>query len=327
MRSQLVGPALAMVRAAGGDVAALRARFALPDDAETTPDVTLPLPALEELLDACAAASGDPGLGLHLAARMPRGAYGVLEFASASAPTIRESVLRIARYMSLLNEVVTVRVEEHDGVGTVEQRFAGAPRGLGRHGNEFFVATLLGRARMMSGQPFVPVRAWFAHAQPPHESLAELLAFLGTTHVRFDAGGNGIAMAADVLDIPLRTSDPPLLDLLDRTAEQSLAAMPATSPLPASVRRHVRDTLADVPSLESTAAALKMSPRTLQRRLSDDGTSFQQVLDDVRHAVAVDLIKDPRRPLGEIAFLLGYSELSPFVRAYKRWTGKTPRGA
>jgi AraC-like DNA-binding protein len=315
-----------MVRAAGGDVGALVARFGLGGDAESATEVVLPLPALVELLDACAGAIGDRSLGLHLAGRMPRGAYGVVEFASASAPTIRESVARIARYSGLLNEIVTVRIEEHDGVGIVEQRFAGAPRGLGQHGNEFFVATLLGRARQLSGHPCVPERAWFAHAQPEPAALAELLAFLGTTRVRFDAGGNGVAMAPEVLDVPLLTSDPPLLNLLDRTAEQSLAGKPGASPLLTTVRRRIRESLVDAPTLESVAGALKMSARTLQRRLADEGATFQALVDDIRRDLATELIRDPRRPLGEVAFLLGYAELSPFVRAYKRWTGKTPRG-
>jgi AraC-like DNA-binding protein len=326
MRSQLVAPALAMVRAAGADPSEILARAGLGAEAESAAEVVLPLARLEELLDACATATGDPNLGLHLAGRMPRGAYGVVEFASASAPTIRESVVRLVRYMSLLNEIVTVRIEEHDGVGTIEQRFAGAPRGLGRHGNEFFVAFLLGRARALSGHACVPERAWFAHVQPPPEQLAELLAFLGTTRVRFDAGGNGVAMAADVLDVPLRTSDPPLLSVLDRTAEQSLAGRAGASPLLGAVRRHIREQLAEAPTLESAAAALQMSARTLQRRLADESTTFQKLLDDLRRDVAEDLVRDTRRPLGEVAFLLGYAELSPFLRAYKRWTGRTPRG-
>lgn len=325
MRSQLVGPALALVRAAGADAAALIDRFELPRTAESDVEVVLPMPTLHAFLDAAAEAARDPLLGVHLAARMPRGAYGVVEYASRSAPTLREAIARLVRYIGVLNELVTVTAEERDGLGVVEQRVASEPRAVGRHGNEFFVVMLLGHARALTGRPIAPVKAWFAHAQPETAALAGLLEALGTTHVRFDAQCNGAALAPELLDLPLVTSDPPLLSLLDRAAEQSLAGRPGQSQLLSLVRRRVRESLAESPqTLETCADALRMSARTLQRRLADEGSTFQKVLDDVRHELAVELVRDPRHALGEVAFLLGYAELSPFLRAFKRWTGKTP---
>ncbi len=323
MRSQLVGPVLARVREAGGDAGALARRFQLPEGAEASPEVVLPLARLHQLLDAAAEASGDASLGLHVAERLPRGAYGVLEFACRTAPTIRAAVVRIVRYIGLLNELVAVSFEEREGMGVIEQRIAGEPLCVGRHGNEFFVATMLLGARTLSGAACVPERVWFAHAQP--DDVAELCAFLGTTRVRFGAGGNGMALAAPLLDLPLRTSDPPLFSLLERQAEQSLAGGAAPSQLLALVRRRIRDTLGETPpSLDSVAAELSMSARTLQRRLADEGVSFVEVVDEIRHELALEYVREARRPLGEIAFLLGYAELSPFLRAFKRWTGKTP---
>jgi AraC-like DNA-binding protein len=67
-----------------------------------------------------------------------------------------------------------------------------------------------------------------------------------------------------------------------------------------------------------------MSSRTLQRRLADEGVAFAALVDEVRRELALELVRDRARPLGEVAFLLGYAELSPFLRAFRRWTGKTP---
>ena len=78
--------------------------------------------------------------------------------------------------------------------------------------------------------------------------------------------------------------------------------------------------------LEAVAGALKMSPRSLQRHLGEEGVSFRALVEDARQELALEYVRDVRRPLGEIAFLLGYTELSPFLRAFKRWTGKTPSG-
>ena len=111
MRSQLVGPLLVFVRERGGDAAALIERFELPAAAAEQSEVVLPLRTLHALLDDAAAQLGDPFLGLHLAARFPRGAYGVLEYACRSAPTVREALVRIVRYIGLLNELITVGFE------------------------------------------------------------------------------------------------------------------------------------------------------------------------------------------------------------------------
>ncbi|MBZ0235910.1 MAG: AraC family transcriptional regulator [Deltaproteobacteria bacterium] len=329
MRSQLVAPLLGFVRERGGDPAALIARFDLSAEAIAQPEVVLPLRTLHALLDQAAAQVCDPFLGLHLAARFPRGTYGVLEYAGRSAPTVREALVRIVRYIGLLNELVTVSFEPlaHGGA-TIEQRIAGEPRCVGRHGNEFFVAMLLLNARALTTSTWMPSRAWFAHPMP--EDVSELVALLGTRDLRWDAGANGMELAAEVLDAPLTTADPPLLSLLERQAEQALPP-PGNQRLVALIKRRVRDTLVEAPpTLESVAAELRMSPRTLQRQLAEEGTGFADLLDELRRELALEYVRDPGRPLGEIAYLLGYSELSAFLRAFKRWTGKTPsdlRGA
>jgi AraC-like DNA-binding protein len=323
MRSQLVAPLLALVRERGGDPAALARRFELPPGIADQPEVVLPLRTLHALLDAAADAAGDRFLGVHLAQRLPRGAYGVVEYTCRTAPTIRDALGRIVRYVGLLNELVVVSVEERGGAAIVEHRIPGEPLCVGRHGNEFFITMLLSGARTVAAAPCVPSRAWFAHPQP--DDVSVLLEALGTTRVRFGAGSNGVELPAEVLDLPLPGHDPALLALLDRQAEQALGGLPAASRLVAQVRRRIRDTLGEEPpTLEGVAAGLAMSPRTLQRRLADDGVRFQALLDEVRRELALDYVRDRRRPLGEIAYLLGYAELSPFLRAFKRWTGKTP---
>ena len=79
-----------------------------------------------------------------------------------------------------------------------------------------------------------------------------------------------------------------------------------------------------VATLESIASEMRMSPRTLQRRLTTEGTTFARVYETVREELARAYVADAKMPLTEIAFLLGYAELSAFLRAFKRWTGKTP---
>jgi AraC-like DNA-binding protein len=297
----------------------------LPPDAATAAEVVLPLASLAAFLDDAARTAGEPMLGVRVAERFPRGGYGVVEFSARSAPTIRAALARLVRYVALLNELVTVSLEEHGGTATIEQRIAGAPDCVGRHGNEFFVAFLLARASELTGARVIPARAWFAHEQPGEGEVAALCESIGTTRVRFGAGANGVALPAGVLDAPVTTSDPPLLAILDDTAEKALAGRGRGARLIGLVRERIRATLgAEPPALGEVAKSLRMSARTLQRRLADEGVAFAALVDEVRRDLAEELVRDPRRPLGEVAFLLGYAELSPFLRAFKRWTGKTP---
>src|SRR4051812_14464231 len=126
MRSQLVAPALELVREAGGDVAALLKQFALTKSAERYAEVVLPLDRLHAFLDAAERAAKDPFLGLHVAQRIRRGAYGLIEFACRSAPNIGEALRRIVRYISLSNELVEVSLTEGKE-SIIEQKIRGQP--------------------------------------------------------------------------------------------------------------------------------------------------------------------------------------------------------
>jgi len=325
MRSQLCGPALVLVREAGGDVERLRREFALPEHAETLAEVILPFDRLDAFLAAAAQASGLAAFGLRLAARFPRGGYGVLEYACRTAPTVRAALERLVRYVRLLNEVVTVRFEEsgEGDAAVIEQRFPEGVVPAHGHLGEFFVATLLVGARALADEACVPRRAWFVAGASP--DLEALCTFLGTREVAFGRRGNGVALPRAFLDRPLRGADPALLALLDRQAEQLLGGQPLAGRTTELVRRRIVAAFArGLPSVQEIAAELSMSARTLQRRLGEEGVSFAGLMDDVRHELAVEYVREKRRPLGEIAFLLGYAELSPFLRAFKRWTGKTP---
>jgi AraC-like DNA-binding protein len=316
MRSQLVGPALALVRQAGGDAAQLSRKFDLPASAERDAEVVLPIERLQQFLDAAADAARDPFLGVHLAQRIRRGAYGLLEFSCRSAPTVGEALRRIVRYISLLNELVEVTLAD----GVIEQKISGQPLCVGRHGNEFFLAMLLVQSRALTAGAIIPTRVWFAHPAPRDRSA--LVDFLGTEKIQFDREKNGMALPKALLDSPLSSHDPALLDLLDKQAEAALSLRASPSRFLGQVRQEVRDKLRDgVPSLEEAARGLHMSARTLQRRLSDEDTSWARLVDEVRQELARRWVAEGARPLGEVAFLLGYSELSAFLRAFKRWTG------
>lgn len=322
-RTHLVGLALARVRAGGGDTQALLREFELPATVETEPEITLDLHRFHALGDALAAAARDQFLGLHLGAALEHGAQGLFEFSYLSAPTIGAGLERVVRYMRLLNELIEVSLTVRGSEALLEHKIPGEPLGAGRQSNEFFVACVLARARRLTATPFVPSRAWFAHPAP--REPGELLAYLGTTQVEFGRESSGFAVPRTALDLPLATSDPALLRVLDEVAARALKERGGHTDFVGRVREQVRVQLANgAPSLAATARALKMSVRTLQRRLDGERTAFAELVERVRSDLAQLYLDDRARPLAEVAYLCGYSELSAFLRAFRRWTGKTP---
>jgi AraC-like DNA-binding protein len=326
IRTQIVGAALARVRASGGDVDGLIARFDLPATAETDPDCVLPLPALHGFLEAAEEEAADPFLGLRMAVNFPRGIYGIVEFIARNSSTVAEGLRRIVAYASLMTNRVSITFEERDGVGVVEHKIPGEPLANGRHGNEFFISAIVLQARELSGAPCLPNRVWFAHPAP--EDVSELVRHLGTPDIRFGVGANGVELDASILALPIRSADAALLTFLDRQAKSAIELAPAVSAFLDQVRRAIREQMErvgrGVPTLEGVAKSLGVSPRTLQRRLGEESCSFRDAVESVREELARRYLADPAMGMGEIAFRLGYSEVSAFLRAFKRWTGVTP---
>lgn len=327
MCSQLVRPALAAVRRARGDVDALRERFGLSPSAEQDADAVLPLSDFIDFFEAAAVDAREPSLGLRLAERAETGTFGVAEYACRTAPDLGEALRRLTRYIALLNDLVRIEmVSGIDDVIEIQQRVPGHPLALGRHANEFFVAFVVLSIARLTGAPCHARHIWLAHPEPT--DVGALGQICGTRSIRTGAEANGLALDADVVGRSLTSADANLHRIMEAHAERAMRERGQTSSERGSIRQTIREQLdAGTPTLDSTAHRLAMSPRTLQRRLTADGTTFQAELDSVRSQLAEVYLGNPRLSLGEVAFLLGYADLSAFGRAYRRWTGKSPAEA
>ena len=122
------------------------------------------------------------------------------------------------------------------------------------------------------------------------------------------------------------TADPNLLQVLEHYIEDLLSRLPRGQRIEGRLRQYVMKSLKNgPPRLAEAARCLGMSPRTLQRRLKDKGLIFDRVVDETRCQLAESYLESSKLTASEIAYLLGYSELSAFTRAYRRWTGSTPK--
>lgn len=322
MRSQMLPLLLARARSEGcdADVAALLDEFGLKVE-DGAREITVPLLVHRTLCERIGVLLDDPSVGLNTAIRAPRGMYGLVEFTVRSSATLGDGLARLARYVRLLSDVIEVSIDTEGEHVVVTHGIPGEPEAGGRHANEFGLAMILRFGHETSGARMIPLEVHFAHAAPADD--ADVRAFFGAKTIKYGMGMNRLIHAKSVLDLPVVTSDGALVEFLDQQAEKSL---PPRGPVP-GLREQLARTLEGgaAPTLDLLAQALHMSARTLQRRLSDENTTFQAELDVVRQELAVGYLSDPRLSVYEVGVLLGYAEQRAFERAFRRWRGVTPK--
>ncbi|MEO0813379.1 MAG: helix-turn-helix domain-containing protein, partial [Myxococcota bacterium] len=189
--------------------------------------------------------------------------------------------------------------------------------------NEASLAALLTIAREVSGTLLRPTAVFFKHPEPP-QSDPQRRFFEAPVH--FASDRDALVFDPQTTATQNRLGDEAIARFFDRHLEGQRAAADWETTLEAQVRAQISQALSDgVPKISHIGARLQMSGRTLQRRLSDSGLSFQTLVDEARHDLAKRLLKHTEYSLAEISFLTGFSEQSAFNRAFKRWQGQTPR--
>jgi AraC-like DNA-binding protein len=303
-----------------GRVFALEA--GLPQGFESAPEITAPLPKFRTFMDAAAQALEDDQLGLTLARAVPKGTYALVEFISRSAATVREAMESLARFGRIINAGVDWVYVQRSGYGVLEHRVPAETEGLGRILNEYTMAFVARACVENVGDKWKLQRLYFAHPAPA--TVEPLTTYFGIAPT-FGTGVSGMEIADDVLSLPMSSADPALKKYLEEQGRAVLETRPKSTDLVGVIRQELVRRLGKTEAkVETVAEALDLSPRTLQRRLEGEGTSFQEVLDGVREQLAMSYLVNDSLTVSEIAYLLGYSELRAFDRAFRRWTGKTP---
>ncbi len=279
---------------------------------------------IDALLAGALARLGDSTFGLDAARVWHPSYFGVLGHAWLVSPTLADGLQRIADYYALVGERGTFDIER-DATG-VTVRF------WGHRGNpasldvaavvvDIVLAVLIDMCRYNAGDALRPLRVTLRRRRPEGSDAHALL--FGCP-VEFESSENSVTISAEDARRPLSVGNRRLASLFDRLLADELAQARRED-----VVAHCRAVIAHrLPSgrfdAAGVAGALHLTPRTLQRRLATAGTSFQRLLDDVRRNLALDYLDDLRRPLTEVAFLLGFRELSSFTRAFRRWAACTP---
>jgi AraC-like DNA-binding protein len=278
-----------------------------------------------EFLNLVASAVGDPFLGFHLALADDLRWLGMLYYVAASSETFGDGLRRCARYTSVVNEGLSLRYAEGGDLRIVFD-YIGVARHIDRHQIEFCFAALVRVCRQLTGRELAPSRVSFTHHRG--EDSSELSAFFACD-VEFGGSADQLTFDASLRDTRILSADPYLNEVLVARGEEVLARR-ATGR--GAFRADVENAV--VPLLPhgkaravEIARKLAVSQRTLARRLAAEGASFSDVLEGLRADLAGQYLADDRLTISQVAWLLGYREISAFTHAFKRWTGRTPREA
>ena len=316
-----VRPLVSGLQALGHDPEPLLAAAGIDAATLEAPDARVPWGAVLSLIARAIDATGDANLGLHLAEHAEPGSLDVHFYALLSSQTLGEGYQCLCRYQRLVHETTRVELTANDGHATLRHVMPGgvaAPR----QSAEFLLAIWVRGGRLATGTDWAPTEVRFAHPEP--QDSRDHRRFFAAP-VRFATGENALVMPAALLDTPCQRADPALLAVLDRYAADRLERAPATTGFADRARAALMEELrAGEPSAARLATRLRTSVRTLNRSFAAESLSYRKLLDHLRHEQACRHLADGRVAIAEIAFLLGFSELSAFYRAFKRWTGQTP---
>jgi AraC-like DNA-binding protein len=246
--------------------------------------------------------------------------FGVLGYLILACANLAEALSLLSRYARLLNDhfEMTTNFKSDTVVMCWD-----VPNDDNLLFYEMGLAAMMQFTSNLIGKTAKPLEVHLRSARPKDVEYYEN--FYGCP-VFFEQKEMLVILPIALLATPVKQPDKILLDLLSNQADQALAALPQDGVWTIKVRQEiVRLCHEDTPTLVKVASNLFLTPRTLQRHLADEGLRFQPLLDETRLRLAEQYLNEGQLQLTDIAELLGYSDQSALTRAFKRWTGNTPK--
>jgi AraC-like DNA-binding protein len=315
--------ASAQARVAGIDVAPLMAKAGVTHQQAEDDNVRITVPGQIRFVQLVADALQDDLLGFHLAESFDLREAGLVYYVPASSESLGDALRNLARYSTIGNEGVALSVREGENL-VVTFQYIGVERRSDRHQIESFLTVLVRLCRQLTNRSLLPNRVRLCHRRI--EGCSELEKFLGCDVV-FGADTDEVSFSGTAKELPVVTADTYLNKLLIKHAEAARSYRKSTG---GKFRVDLENAISVLlphgkARLPEIARRFNVSPSTLARRLASEGLTFAQIREELKLGLAVVYLQEADLPISEIAWLLGYQEVSAFTHAFKRWTGKTPR--
>jgi AraC-like DNA-binding protein len=265
--------------------------------------------------------SGDRGFVFRVA-RQSHADDDALALACMASGTLGEALEVLARFVGLWTDGSLWQQTPFSGGASMAHLRLDPSRPESAFSELFSLACLTATGRRLTATDWVPLEVCFRAAAPA--DLGHHQRFFRAP-LRFGAERSEVRLSAQVLRLPMVKAEPAFASFFKRHAEEQLRLTASRSGLAGSIRTLLKGQQGGRPSLQRTARELAMSERTLRRRLEAEHVGFKDLVEETQKERAVELLSRGQLSISEIAFLIGYSDVSTFHRAFRRWTGKTPQ--
>jgi AraC-like DNA-binding protein len=310
-----------VIRGMGVDVGRWLAHSELAESALDDPSIAVPYPVVHRLIVDALSLSGEPALGLLVGRRLLANSHGILGYAALSSGTVRQALDLVERFLRVRTSLAAIT---HTVEGDEVRVQFYETRPLGEIQRPVYEAVGLSLKIVVDAISLgtCQVRTIvFPFDAPEYTALARELF---QCEVQYGRTWAGCILPLDQIDVPLKMADPEAFREAETICQRELEKMTVSESVASRVTRLLLEKQNGFPSLQVTSRLFHMTPRTLHRRLLEEGTSFHKLLEEVRHTLAVQHVRSGRLSIEEIAYILGYSDLANFRRAFKRWESVPP---
>lgn len=296
-------------------------------DASLLTDNTKRVPgaALQTLLAELIPASGDVLYGLHTSQFIQPASYSVLGYIAMNCATLGEALAKVPVYEKIVGDMGVTRTIASGENTLVRWHCNFDNDDVRRHVIENVLASWTRYSRWVGDSwDQSPLMVFFEHPKPITADISEYEAIFKCP-IFFDQGYSALEISPTQISHPIRQSDPILLKTLLDHATQLLAEIDQNENWSYRVKNLLRLMIRqDLPRKEFIAEKLGMTSRTLQRKLAEEGTGYQELLDELRQEMAQNYLRDSSLSIDEIGAMLGFAEPRSFHRSFKQWMGVTP---
>lgn len=286
------------------------------------PDTRLPIETYLLIQDQAAEYVNDPYFGLHMGEFAKPGSWSILGYMMMNCRTLGEALEKSGRYSRIIGNLIEARMQFQ--LTKIKGIFFTPPHApkMSRHCFEATFASLIRLMRTLTGKQINPLDVTFIYQEPASRSEYERFF---QCPVRFGQKANTVTMDIRAVNTPVLMPNPDLLEYFEKYAQSFLAEMERKDEHTRAVTRIILSKLDDEAlSINKVARELAVSVRTLQKRLEDEGVVFSDLYKDVRQRLAQQYLRE-NYTVEQITYMLGFSEPSVFRKAFKKWSGVTPR--
>ncbi|MFP5383635.1 MAG: AraC family transcriptional regulator [Gammaproteobacteria bacterium] len=265
--------------------------------------------------------SGDPALGLRMGSKLHLAAHGPVGVAAYSSATLGEAIDVMVRHQNIRGQFAGMEIERDATSLRVVFNLRVPYDEVGLFLIEALVASAQGSVSFLVGDDVDGSRIELGYPAPAHAAVYGQYLY---APFRFDAPRTLLTMSRAQEKTPLPFADPIAKQQAERQCEQIAVELKQRGSFASRVTGILRNNPGQLWTLDDVAASLHLSARTLIRRLKDEGTSYQHLLDEEQQRMARVYLENPRHTVESVAAALGYHDVSTFRRAFKRWFGVPP---